>query len=213
MNHSVPSAILERKLIPVAVIDRVEDAAPLARALLASGLNVIEVTLRTEAALKCMQAIRSSISEMIVGAGTILDHEIVPRLIDLGVAFGVSPGLNPKIIEAAEKHQLAIMPGIMTPSEIEQARNYGLSTLKFFPAEAAGGAAMLNALAGPYGHTGIKFVPTGGISAENMASYLRIAAVAAIGGSWFVARNLVKEGKFDEITHLTRAALNQIHGP
>ena len=148
---------------------------------------------------------------MIIGAGTILDHLLIPELIDKGVSFGITPGINPRVIESAQKHELLIMPGIVTPSEIEQARNYGLEVLKFFPAEAAGGTSMLKALAGPYGHTGIKFIPTGGINLTNMASYIEISSVAAVGGSWFVANNLLQAGRYEEISRLTKDALSLIN--
>lgn len=191
----------------MAVIEQVDDAVPLAQALLAGGLGVIEVTMRTDAALTSIEAIKKSVPEMLVGAGTILEHECIPELVQLGVSFGISPGLNPDVIETAEKYQLPIMPGVVTPSEIEQARNYGLKILKFFPAEAAGGVAMLKALSGPYAHTGIQFIPTGGINSTNMMQYLEIPSVAAIGGSWFVAKDLLAHRKFDTISELTKSAL------
>ena len=201
------NTILSKKLIPVAVIDDPAHALPLAEALLAAGLNVIEVTLRTKEALACIEIIKKSAPEIIIGAGTILDHKLIPELVDKGVSFGITPGLNPVVIESAKKHDLLIIPGVMTPSEIEQARNFELDVLKFFPAEAAGGASMLNAFAGPYSHTGIKFIPTGGINANNMQSYLKIPCVAAVGGSWFVAPKLLQAANYDEITTLTRQAI------
>jgi 2-dehydro-3-deoxyphosphogluconate aldolase / (4S)-4-hydroxy-2-oxoglutarate aldolase len=203
--------ILDKKLIPVAVINDVNQALPLAEALLKGGLNVIEITLRTEAAMSCIEIIKKSAPEMIIGAGTILDHSLIPELIDKGVSFGITPGINPRVIESAQKHELLIIPGIITPSEIEQARNYGLEVLKYFPAEAAGGTSMLKALAGPYGHTGVKFIPTGGINLSNMASYIEISSVAAVGGSWFVANNLLQAGKYEEISRLTKEALSLIN--
>jgi 2-dehydro-3-deoxyphosphogluconate aldolase/(4S)-4-hydroxy-2-oxoglutarate aldolase len=203
--------ILEKKLIPVAVIDDANHALPLAEALLEAGLNVIEITLRTEAAISCIEIIKKSAPEMIVGAGTILDHTLIPELMDKGVSFGITPGLNPRVIETANKHELLIMPGVMTPSEIEQARNYELEVLKFFPAEAAGGISMLKALAGPYGHTGLKFIPTGGINPGNMEEYIKIPCVTAVGGSWFVANKLLEESRYEEITRLTKQALSLIN--
>ncbi len=202
--------ILDKKLIPVAVINDVSQALPLAEALLAADLQVIEVTLRTEAAISCIEIIRKSAPDMIIGAGTILDHTLIPELMDKGVSFGITPGINPLVIESAHKHNLLIMPGIITPSEIEQARSYGIDVLKFFPAEAAGGASMLNAFAGPYAHTGIKFIPTGGINLTNLEEYISINCVAAVGGSWFVASKLLQEGKYEEITKLTLQALSLI---
>lgn len=199
--------ILQKKLLPVAVINELEDAVPLAEALLAADLKVIEVTLRTGAAIGCIEAIRKAVPEMIVGAGTLLDHHLVPRLVDMGIAFAITPGINPLVVENARRHNLLIIPGVITPTEIEQARNLDLKVLKFFPAQAAGGAAMLQAFAGPYGHTPIRFVPTGGIKLDNIKSYLDIPCVAAIGGSWFVSAQLLQEKKFDEITRLTGEAL------
>ena len=202
--------IIEKKLIPVTVIEDAQKAAGLADALLQADLKVIEVTLRTQAAIDSIARIKKSAPEMLVGAGTVLDHKLIPRLVDSGVSFAITPGLNPLVIESAQKHGLLIMPGVITPSEIEQARNYELQTLKFFPAEAAGGAAMLKALAGPYGHTGLRFIPTGGINSSNLPDYLALDSVAAVGGSWFVSARLVNEGNFEEITRLTREALSLI---
>ncbi len=202
--------ILDKKLIPVAVINDVSQALPLAEALLAADLNVIEVTLRTAAAIESIEIIKKSAPDMIIGAGTILDHKLIPELIEKGVSFGITPGINPLVIESAKKHKLLIMPGVITPSEIEQARNYDLDVLKFFPAEAAGGASMLKAFAGPYGHTGIKFIPTGGVNLSNLKAYIDIPCVAAVGGSWFVSAKLLTEGRYDEITTLTKEAIASI---
>jgi len=203
-------SITGKRLIPVAVIENAGQAVPLAGALLTAGLNVIEVTLRTDAAIDAIEAIRQASPDMIVGAGTVLDDRTVPRLADLDIAFIVTPGIQPAVIESALKHNLIVIPGVMTPSEIEKARDFGLDTLKFFPAEAAGGVGMLKALAGPYGHTGIRFIPTGGVNPSNLADYVRLPAVAAVGGTWISAGNLVREGKFDEITRLGREALSII---
>jgi len=198
---------LQKRLVPVAVIDDVEQAIPLAEALLLGGLDVIEITLRTEAALGAMAAISAKVPQMTVGAGTILDAEVVPKLVDLGVTFGVAPGLNERVVEACATGGMPLVPGVITPSEVERARALGLSLLKFFPAEQAGGAAMLKALAGPYGHTGLKFVPTGGINAAKAPDYFALPTVAAVGGSWFVDRKLVNAGIYSEITRLTKEAL------
>ncbi len=195
------------RLIPVAVIDDANAAVPLCRALMAGGINIIEVTLRTEAALDCIKNIHQALPEMIIGAGTLLRAELIPELMDNGVAFAVSPGLNTRVIEACKKSSLPIIPGVISPSEIELARNLDLNMLKFFPAEAAGGVEMLKALSGPYGHTGIRFIPTGGINATSMHEYIALGCVAAVGGSWFVAKDLVNEKRFDEISALTQQAI------
>jgi 2-dehydro-3-deoxyphosphogluconate aldolase/(4S)-4-hydroxy-2-oxoglutarate aldolase len=199
--------MLAKRLLPVVVLNNLEWAAPLAEALLAGGLDVIEITMRTEAALAGMELIIEKYPQMHVGAGTVLDAELVPQLKAMGVEFAVSPGLNPRVVEAAQKAEMAIFPGVASPTEVETARAMGLKTLKFFPAELLGGVPMLKALIGPYGHTGIKFVPTGGIDASKAPGYAKLAAVAAIGGSWFVKADLMEKGKWDEIEQMTRQAI------
>ena len=202
--------ILQSKLMPVAVIDDVARAVPLAECLLESGINTIEVTLRTETALESIRSIKKQYPEMLVGAGTVLDHQKIPELLDAGISFAITPGLNIRVIESALKSNLLVMPGIMTPSEIELARSYELGVLKFFPAEAAGGAATLKAFAGPYGHTGLKFIPTGGINLSNMSDYLSLSCVAAVGGSWFVSPALLKDGDFRKIKMLSAEAFEKV---
>lgn len=200
-------SVTKTRLMPVAVIPRLEHALPLAEALLEAGLPHIEVTLRTECALEAMRTIIQTFPEMTVGAGTIINPSCVPELVDMGVAFGVSPGLNPKTIETAQQHDFLMIPGVITPGEVERGLSMGLKLLKFFPAEAAGGARMLKALAGPYGHTGVTFVPTGGINAANAQAYLDLSVTAAIGGSWFVDQKLVAAREFETVKALTREAL------
>lgn len=200
-------SISETRLVPVAVIPEAKHALPLAEALMEAGLPHIEVTLRTDCAMDAMRAICREFPDMTVGAGTIIDPEVIPALMDMGVEFGVSPGLNPAVIEKAQELNFQMVPGVITPGEVERGLSMGLKLLKFFPAEAAGGAKMLKALAGPYGHTGVQFVPTGGINAANAQAYLDLKVTAAIGGSWFVDKSLVQEGKFDRIQALTREAL------
>lgn len=204
--------MLEQRLLPVVVLDEVEWAEPLAEALLAGGLDVIEVTLRTEAALRGMEVIREKFPQMHVGAGTVLDVEVIPELQARGVEFAVSPGLNPRVVEAAQAAGLEIYPGVANPTDIEAARAMGLRILKFFPAEPLGGMGMLKALIGPYGHTGIKFIPTGGIDAGKAAGYAGIESVVAVGGSWFVKSELMKAGQWEEITRLTREAIELMGG-
>lgn len=210
-EDSHPNAtMLEKRLLPVVVLDDEEHAEPLAEALLAGGLDVIELTLRTEAALGGIRRIREKFPQMHVGAGTVLDPEVVPVLADLGVEFAVAPGLNAAVIQATQRAGMQIFPGVTSPTEIEMARALGVETLKFFPAEPLGGVPMLKALIGPYGHTGIRFVPTGGINAEKASEYAKLGAVAAIGGSWFVSAALMKEGRFETITEMTREAIERI---
>jgi 2-dehydro-3-deoxyphosphogluconate aldolase/(4S)-4-hydroxy-2-oxoglutarate aldolase len=198
--------------VPVAVIPELKQALPLAETLLEAGLPHIEITLRTDCALEAMRAIRKEFPQMVVGAGTIIDPRTIPELVDLGVAFGVSPGLNPAVVEAAQKQGFLMIPGVITPGEVERGLSMGLDLLKFFPAEAAGGARMLKALAGPYGHTGVRFVPTGGIHAGNAGEYLQLPVTAAIGGSWFVDKQLVASGDFARVGELTREALRLAAG-
>lgn len=206
-------SINSTRLVPVAVIPQLKQALPLAETLMKAGLPHIEITLRTDCALEAMRAIRAEFPEMTVGAGTIIDPETIPQLVEMGVAFGVSPGLNPAVVERAQSLDFQMIPGVITPGEVERGLSMGLKLLKFFPAEAAGGATMLKALAGPYGHTGVTFVPTGGVNAANAAAYLDLSVTAAIGGSWFVDRKLVEAGEFGKILELTKEALGLTRRP
>lgn len=199
--------ILAKRIVPVVVLDRAEDAEPLAEALLAGGLDIMEITFRTAAAEESIRRIAARFPEVLLGAGTLLDDSQVQRAREAGAVFGLAPGLNPRTIAKAREVGLDFSPGVMTPGEVEQALALGCKLLKFFPAETAGGTGMLKALAGPYGHTGVKFIPTGGITSTNLSDYLKLPVVAAIGGSWMVDKQLVNEGKWAEITRLTREAL------
>jgi len=199
--------ITAKRIVPVIVLDKVEDAEPLAEALLEGGLDIMEITFRTAAAQGSIEKIAARFPEILVGAGTLLDEEQVQRAKDAGAQFGLAPGLNPKIVAKAKEIGLQFSPGVMTPSDVEQALSLGCKLLKFFPAENAGGPAMLKALSGPYGHTGVRFIPTGGITSAKVEGYLKLPIVAAIGGSWMVDKALVNEGKWSEITRLTRDAL------
>jgi 2-dehydro-3-deoxyphosphogluconate aldolase/(4S)-4-hydroxy-2-oxoglutarate aldolase len=199
--------ILAKRIVPVVVLDSPDHAEPLAEALLAGGLDIMEITFRTAAAEESIRRIAARFPEILLGAGTLLETSQVQRAKAAGASFGLAPGLNPDIVAAAKQAGLEFSPGVMTPSEVEQAMALGCKLLKFFPAEAAGGTAMLKSLAGPYAHTGVKFVPTGGITSANLASYLKVPVVAAIGGSWMVDKALVNAGNWQEITRLTREAL------
>ncbi len=199
--------ILTKRIVPVVVLDDAEFAEPLAEALLAGGLDIMEITFRTEAAEESIRRIATQFPEILLGAGTLLEKEQVQRAKDAGAVFGLAPGLNPNIISAANKIGLQFSPGVMTPSDVEMALALGCKLLKFFPAEVAGGVDMLKALSGPYGHTGVKFIPTGGVTSENIRSYLKLPIVAAIGGSWMVDKKLINEKKWSEITRITRHAI------
>lgn len=199
--------ILAKRIVPVVVLDDAESAEPLAEALLAGGLDIMEITFRTPAAAESIRRIAKAFPEILLGAGTLLEEEQVTRAADAGCVFGLAPGLNPNVVAKANQVGLNFSPGVMTPSDIEAALELGCQLVKFFPAGAAGGPGMLKALAGPYAHTGVKFIPTGGISAANLADYLALPVVAACGGSWMVDKKLVNAGRWDEITRLTKEAL------
>jgi len=202
--------IRQPRIVPVAIIDDAAHAVPLAKALSAGGLPIIEVTLRTPAALEAIRAIRAECPEMLVGAGTVLTPQQVHESVAAGAMFGVSPGLNADVVRAARDAGLFFMPGVMTPSDVEAALALDCRLLKFFPAVPAGGLAMLQSLAGPYAHTGVQFVPLGGVNANNMSDYLALPSVAAIGGSWICDRALVREQRWSEITALCHAAAQSI---
>jgi 2-dehydro-3-deoxyphosphogluconate aldolase/(4S)-4-hydroxy-2-oxoglutarate aldolase len=210
MNEStspVQERLIRKRVVPVAVIDALEDAVPLARALAAGGLPLIEITLRTACAVDCIRAIGSDCPEVLVGAGTILELSQLKAAIEAGARFGVSPGLNPQVVRAAREQQLLFIPGVMTPSDVESGLSLGCHLLKFFPADAAGGIKMLKALAAPYAPAGARFIPLGGISVVNMAEYLAMPVVPAVGGSWLCDRKLVREKKWGEISALAAAAV------
>lgn len=198
--------ITESGIVAVLVVDRVEDAVPLARALLAGGIGAMELTLRTPAALDALQAIRREVPEMIAGVGTILTIDQVAQVREAKAAFGVSPGVNPRILRAAREAGLSFAPGILTPSDIEAALEHDCQLLKFFPAEPSGGLSYLKAMAAPYAHLGVRFLPLGGVNPKNMASYLSDPSVAALGGSWLAPRDLIQAGAWDKITALATEA-------
>ena len=199
--------ILAKRVVPIVVLDSADAAEPLAEALLDGGLDILEITFRTAAAEEAITRIAQRFPEILLGAGTLLETDQVIRAKNAGAVFGLAPGLNPDIVAAARNADLLFAPGVMTPSEIERALALGCKLLKFFPAEPAGGVNMLKALAGPYAHTGVKFIPTGSVTAANLTNYLKLPIVAAIGGSWMVDKQLMQAGKWAEITRLTREAL------
>jgi 2-dehydro-3-deoxyphosphogluconate aldolase / (4S)-4-hydroxy-2-oxoglutarate aldolase len=196
-----------KRLVPVAVIDRADDAVPLAEALRAGGLDVVEVTFRTDAAADAIRAIKQRFPDFTVGAGTLLKPDQVAVARQAGAQFGVAPGFNAAVVARAAQEGLPFIPGILTPTEIERALEADCRLLKFFPAEPAGGAKMLAALAAPYAHTGVRFIPLGGIHSANILDYLRLSAVAAVGGSWMVERKLIAARNWSTITTMTADAL------
>lgn len=197
-------------IVPVVVLDDAKDAAPLAKALCDGGLPCAEVTFRTAAAEESIRIMSTEFPEMLVGAGTVLTTEQVDRAVAAGAKFIVSPGLNPKIVKYCIEKGVPITPGTSNPSDVEQAIELGLEVVKFFPAEAAGGLNMIKSMAAPY--TTMKFMPTGGINAKNINSYLAFPKILACGGSWMVKGDLVAAGEFDKITELTREAVMTMLG-
>lgn len=191
-------------VIPVLLIDKAQDAVPLARALAKGGLPAIEITLRTAAALDAIRAVAEEVPEAIVGAGTILNASHYEQAVRAGSQFIVSPGVTDAIMDAADQSTIPLLPGCATASEVMSLRERGYTHVKFFPAEQAGGAPYLKALSSPL--AGTFFCPTGGISLSNAMSYLQLPNVLCIGGSWIAPKELVNDGKWDEITALAAAA-------
>ena len=197
-------------IVPVIALEDAKDALPLGKALLAGGIACAEVTFRTAAAEEVIRTLTRELPEMLTGAGTVLTTEQVDRAVAAGAKFIVSPGLNPKVVEYCVNKGIPVTPGCSTPSDVEIALEYGLEVVKFFPAEASGGIAMIKAMSAPYG--GVKFMPTGGINAGNINNYLSFNKVLACGGSWMVDKKLIAAGNFDEITRLSREAVETILG-
>lgn len=185
-------------------VEKAQHAAPIARALLAGGIDVIELTLRTEAALEAIESISQQVPEILLGVGTILTPDQAQQVRAAGADFGVSPGCNPKVIDAASNIGLPFAPGIATPSEIEVAIEHGCRLVKYFPAAALGGVPYLRSMSAPYRHLGIQYFPLGGINSANMLDYLQEPNVPAVGGSWIVKQDLVSAEDWPGIT--SRAA-------
>ncbi|ADJ62618.1 bifunctional 4-hydroxy-2-oxoglutarate aldolase/2-dehydro-3-deoxy-phosphogluconate aldolase [Herbaspirillum seropedicae] len=191
-------------VIPVIAIDKFEHAVPLARALVAGGIRVLEITLRTEHGLPAIRAIAESVPDAIVGVGTLTSPEEFTASRDAGAVFGVSPGLTPALIEAAKRSGLPLLPGVMTPSEVMAAREAGFRQLKLFPAVPAGGVGMLNGIAGPLAD--VSFCPTGGITQETAPQFLACKNVVCVGGSWLTPKAAIEAGDWDKITEIAKAA-------
>jgi 2-dehydro-3-deoxyphosphogluconate aldolase/(4S)-4-hydroxy-2-oxoglutarate aldolase len=194
------SAIEQAGVVAVLVVDHADDAVPLARALLAGGIGVMELTLRTPAALDALKRIVSEVPEMLPGIGTILTPEQASDAQRSGAAFGVAPGLSRQVVESAQACGLPFAPGIATPSELEAALELGCREVKFFPAEPLGGLKYLNSVAAPYTHLGVRFIPLGGLNVDNLGTYLDSPLVMAVGGSWIAPRDLIRERNWGAIT-------------
>lgn len=197
-------------IVPVIALKDAKDARPLAEALIKGGIPCAEVTFRTDAAEESIRIIAKEFPEMLVGAGTVLTTDQVDRAVAAGAKFIVSPGLNPTTVSYCVEKNIPVLPGTANPSDVEAAIALGLEVVKFFPAEAAGGIQMIKAMSAPYGK--MKFMPTGGISADNLKEYLDFDKIVACGGSWMVKNDLVEAGAFDKIEALTREAVTKMLG-
>jgi 2-dehydro-3-deoxyphosphogluconate aldolase/(4S)-4-hydroxy-2-oxoglutarate aldolase len=204
MFESTIQQIEKCAVVPVIALDRESDALPLADALVAGGLPIAEITFRTAAAEASIRAMAKR-GDVLVGAGTVLNVDTVKRAVDAGATFIVSPGFNPKVVSYCVEQKIAITPGCITPTEIEMAIDHGLNVVKFFPAEQFGGLKTIKSLAAPYGQ--MRFIPTGGIGEKQLAEYLAFKPIVAVGGSWFVAKELLSAGQWSEVTRLVAAAI------
>tara|TARA_R110001583_G_scaffold46761_7_gene146540 strand:+ start:7797 stop:8468 length:672 start_codon:yes stop_codon:yes gene_type:complete len=192
-------------IVPVLVINKVEDALPIAEALLAAGIRVLEVTLRTSAALDVISAIAKELPEAIVGSGTVTNRQQLQQSVDAGAKFAISPGLTQDLLQAGNESNIALIPGISSISELMDAADFGYDHLKFFPAEASGGVNAIKSIGGPF--PDIKFCPTGGINLNNVRDYLALPNVLCCGGSWLVPKHVVDSKNWSEITKLSNEAL------
>jgi 2-dehydro-3-deoxyphosphogluconate aldolase / (4S)-4-hydroxy-2-oxoglutarate aldolase len=206
-NSSIMDKVAELGIVPVVAIENVDAAIPLADALLEGGLPVVEITFRTQAAAAVISKIAKERPQLTVGAGTVLTLANVEAAKASGAAFAVAPGLNPHIVKHAMGLDLPFVPGVATPTDIENALMLGCKLLKFFPAEALGGISMIEALSAPYKHMGIRFIPTGGVNTGNLENYLTLGTVAAVGGTWIAKNEDLKTGKWEDIRNRCKAAL------
>ena len=203
--NDILKQIGEIGIVPVIAMSDVEKAVPLAKALMAGGIPCAEVTFRTAEGESCIKRIAAEVPEILVGAGTVLSTDQADRAVKAGAKFIVSPGFNPKVVRYAIENSILIIPGCSNPSDMEAAIEFGLNTVKFFPAEQAGGLAYIKACAAPY--AGLRFMPTGGINTGNIGSYIAFNKIIACGGSWMVTKDLIESGNFDEITRLCKEAV------
>ena len=199
MSEAIFTRISQFGIVPVVTIEKTDAAIPLADALLDGGLPIVEITFRTAAAAEVIRKITKERPKLIVGAGTVLTTANLEAANAAGAAFAIAPGLNPQIVKQAQSIGLPFVPGIATPSEIELGLSLGCKYLKFFPAEALGGVAMLEAMSTPYKHTGLRFMPSGGLNTTNLESYLKLETVAAVGGTWIAKKEDLANGKWNEI--------------
>ncbi|MDU9793397.1 bifunctional 4-hydroxy-2-oxoglutarate aldolase/2-dehydro-3-deoxy-phosphogluconate aldolase [Helicobacter pylori] len=205
MQDKIIEVLQISPIIPVVVIEDIKDAVPLAQSLIEGGIPIIEVTLRSSCALEAIELIAKNVPKMRVGAGTILNPTQLEQAQNRGAEFLISPGLTIKLLEHAKKKDMPLIPGVSSSSEVMQALELGYHALKFFPAEYCGGVKLLNAFNGPF--KGVKFCPTGGISADNMRSYLNLENVLCVGGSWLTPKDLIQNKEWDKITEICKRAL------
>ncbi|MGL2765889.1 bifunctional 4-hydroxy-2-oxoglutarate aldolase/2-dehydro-3-deoxy-phosphogluconate aldolase [Helicobacter pylori] len=205
MQDKIIEVLQISPIVPVVVIEDLNDAVPLAQSLIEGGIPIIEVTLRSSCALEAIELIAKNVPKMRVGAGTILNLTQLEQAQNRGAEFLISPGLTPSLLEHAKKKDMPLIPGVSSSSEVMQALEWGYNALKFFPAEYCGGVKLLNAFNGPF--KGVKFCPTGGISADNMRSYLALENVVCVGGSWLTPKDLVQNKEWDKITEICKRAL------
>lgn len=199
MSSQILDKLSSYGVVPVIAIESIESALPLADALIDGGLPVAEITFRTEAAADVISLLAKERPELILGAGTVLTAENMQKSKDCGATFAVAPGLNPEVVKTAQEIGLPFLPGVSNPTDIEAALSLGCKTLKFFPAEASGGIKYLNSISAPYKHTGVKFVPTGGVNADNLATYLKDTVVLACGGTWIAKKDDIASGNWEKI--------------
>ncbi len=205
MQDKIIEVLQISPIVPVVVIENIKDAVPLAQSLVEGGIQIIEVTLRSSCALEAIELIAKNVPKMCVGAGTILNPTQLEQAQNRGAEFLISPGLTIKLLEYAKKKDMPLIPGVSSSSEVMQALELGYNALKFFPAEYCGGVKLLNAFNGPF--KGVKFCPTGGISADNMRSYLNLENVLCVGGSWLTPKNLIQNKEWDKITEICKRSL------
>lgn len=205
MQDKIIEVLQISPIVPVVVVEDIKDAVPLAQSLIEGGIPIIEVTLRSSCALEAIELIAKNVPKMRVGAGTILNLTQLEQAQNRGAEFLISPGLTIKLLEHAKKKDMPLIPGVSSSSEVMQALELGYNALKFFPAEYCGGVKLLNAFNGPF--KGVKFCPTGGISADNMRSYLNLENVLCVGGSWLTPKNLIQNKEWDKITEICKRAL------
>jgi 2-dehydro-3-deoxyphosphogluconate aldolase/(4S)-4-hydroxy-2-oxoglutarate aldolase len=206
----VKDKIKKYRIIPVIAIEEKENALPLADCLTKGGLPLIEITFRTKIAPDVINLLKKERPEILLGAGTILSVDNLNKAIDCGASFAVSPGINPKVVKEAVKMDFPFFPGVITPGDIEKALDLGVRILKFFPAEAAGGIKLLKSLESPYSHMGIKFIPTGGITLQNMADYLSLSSVLAVSGTWLAKKENISNGNWVKISRNCQESVNKI---